>query len=249
MSRRIGVLIAAVLLSATTAVFADDSVLRAKNLFLQAAEYYKKGDYEMAVRLNSQALATGFESAAIHYNLGNSYLRSRQLGRAIASYLKAQRLSPGDVDVLANLNYARGMVSAPALAETRPFWSVPFERFTPHELRWVALVVFMFTATVSLVGLYAGWKRRKVLAWAVAGGVVFIYCLIGVFDRAAEDAGLGVCVEGVAVTFEPSTQATTYFQLPEGAEVRILREKDGWSKVERADGRIGWAPSNVVEKI
>jgi hypothetical protein len=231
------------------AVCAQGPADRVKETFAQAVEAYKKGDYETAVRLNSSILAAGVESAALHYNLGNSYLRSRQIGRAIASYLRAQRLSPGDVDVLANLNYARSMVSAPPSAGKKQLWAVPFERLSVDELRWGALFIFMFSATVVLVGLYAGWKRRKVWAWGIAGGLLSVYMTVGVFSRLAVESVRGVCVVTAEVKFEPAPQATTYYKLPEGSEVRILREKEGWLKIERSDHKAGWVTAGSISRV
>ena len=233
----------------STMAMAEPSQQRTNILFLQAVEAYKKADYAESIRLNSEALATGFESAALHYNLGNSYLRSRQLGHAIASYLRAERLAPGDIDIIANLNYTRGQVSAPGSAGKQPFWAAPLQRFSPNELRWSALIVFMCTATIVLAGLFAGWKKSRIWWWAVAGGLAFIYCCLGGFSRLAEDSDLGVCLSQVDVKFEPSDQATTYFRLPEGAEIRVLREKDSWFKIERADRKSGWVTSKAVERI
>ena len=62
-------------------------------------------------------------------------------------------------------------------------------------------------------------------------------------------SGGGVCIEKAEARFEPSPQATTHFKISEGAEVKVLREKDGWYKVERSDGKIGWVAVAVVERI
>ncbi|NTV29894.1 MAG: tetratricopeptide repeat protein [Candidatus Omnitrophica bacterium] len=228
---------------------AEVSSAGVQELFLKAVEAYKTGDYETAVRLNTQALSSGVESPALHYNLGNSYLRSRQLGRAIASYLRAKRLAPGDVDVLANLSYARSMVSVPQPPETVPVWAVPLQMISAGALRWAALFIFMLTATLVLAALYAGLKRRKIIPWAIQGGVLCIYCILGAGYRLADEAALGVCLERTEVRFEPAPQATVYYKLPEGAEIRVLREKDGWIKIERADHKSGWVQAQSVARI
>jgi tetratricopeptide (TPR) repeat protein len=228
---------------------AEDRAQRARASFASAVEAYKKGDYESAIRLNSGVLAVGKESAAVHFNLGNSYLRARQIGHALASYLRAERLAPRDGDIKANLGYVRGLVNGPSPAEKRPFWALPFGQFSVDELRWSALIIFMLTATAVLVGLYAGLKRRKVAWWALLGGMLCAYVVVGLFTRAVEEAGRGVSLERTDVRFEPSPQATTYFKLLEGTEIRVLREKEGWLKIERLDHKAGWVPVSAVEKI
>ena len=199
--------------------------------------------------MNKEILALGVESAAVHYNLGNGYLRARHLGQAIAAYQRALRLAPRDGDIKANLTYARGLANGQAVSEKKAFWALPFEILSVEELRWSALLIFMLTATVALAGLFAGLKRRKVVWWTVLGGMIVAYNVAGAAMRALEETGRGVAVERVDVTFEPSSQATTYFKLFEGAEVKILREKDGWLKIERFDHKVGWVPVAAVEKV
>ncbi len=67
--------------------------------------------------------------------------------------------------------------------------------------------------------------------------------------RSVYEAGLAVAVSAAEAKFEPFQGATTYFRIPEGTEVRVLREQEGWLKIERADGKTGWVAASTVEKI
>ena len=49
----------------------------------------------------------GYSDATLYFNLGNAYLESDDLGRAILSYLRALALTPRDTDVSTNLDLAR----------------------------------------------------------------------------------------------------------------------------------------------
>ena len=49
-----------------------------------------------------------------------------------------------------------------------------------------------------------------------------------------------ILVESSDVYFEPFASATRHFLVFEGTQVIVLQRKDGWAKIERADGKIGW---------
>jgi len=53
---------------------------------------YQKGNYMQAVKGYEKLLKQG-ESAALYYNLGNSYYRLDNIPHAVLSYERAQRLA------------------------------------------------------------------------------------------------------------------------------------------------------------
>ena len=68
---------------------------------------YECGAYAEAVQGYETIIGLGYRDAAVHYNLGNAYLESGDLGRAILNYLRAEEQSPRDPDIAANLELAR----------------------------------------------------------------------------------------------------------------------------------------------
>jgi SH3-like domain-containing protein len=56
-----------------------------------------------------------------------------------------------------------------------------------------------------------------------------------------------VITEEAAVRYGPLEEAQTAFQLPEGAEVRILDGKGEWVQVRDGLGRTGWLMRNRLE--
>ena len=65
-----------------------------EELFAQAVQKYQSGDYAAAIDLNERILKeAGVESASVYFNLGNSYFRNGELGRAIANYLRVRPYS------------------------------------------------------------------------------------------------------------------------------------------------------------
>jgi predicted membrane channel-forming protein YqfA (hemolysin III family) len=127
-------------------------------------------------------------------------------------------------------------------ALVQKFWSA-------EELQWIAFGAFVVAGTFLLVALYAGLRRKRVMIGMGILGVVALYLLGAVIFQVVDRSGQAVCVERVEARFEPSAQATAYFKIPEGTEIKVLREKERWFKVERSDGKVGWVPIKSVERI
>jgi tetratricopeptide (TPR) repeat protein len=229
----------------SASAFPDD---QAKSVFAQAIKAYHAANYADAIKLNESILAQGFYSSAVYYNIGNAHYKLGHLGSAILYYLRAQALEPRDSDVKANLSFARSLVENYAPWPTNPLFA-PLERsFTDQELLWSGFVVFALTGIFLLAGLYSGTRRKRLVLGVVIGCGLGLY-IIGSGVARAHRSAMSVCIKKVDARFEPSAQATVYFKVPEGTEVRILRSKEGWAKVERSDNKIGWVPESSVERM
>jgi len=223
----------------------------AVRLFSQSVEAYKNGQFDESAKLGERLLAGGFVSPAVYYNLGNAYIKGHQLGRAILNYRRAERLTPRDADLRVNLDLARGQVaglSGGFLGEGIPRLFL-LHRMTTGEIRWVSFLFFVVATGFCLVGLYLGIKRRRLIGWTFLFALFWVYFLTAWTMRIVHEAGLAVAVSTTEAKFEPLKGAITYFRLPEGNEVHVLREQEGWYKIERADGKTGWVPAAAVVKI
>jgi tetratricopeptide (TPR) repeat protein len=223
----------------------------AVRLFSQSIEAYKNGQFDESAKLGERVLAGGFMSPAVYYNLGNAYVKDHQLGRAILNYRRAERLTPREADLRVNLDLARGQVegvSGGSLGRGIPRVLL-LERMTTGEIRWVSLFFFVAATGFCLLGLYLGIRQRRLIGWTFFLALLWVFFLTAWTVRTIYEAGLAVAVSTAEAKFEPLKGATTYFRIPEGNEVHVLREQDGWYKIERADGKTGWVPSLAIEKI
>ena len=222
-------------------------------LFSQAAAKYQAGDFAGAISLNQRVInEAGVESGEVYFNLANSYFRAGQLGRAVLCYLRAERLEPRDGDIRANLAFARQAVEQndqgkPLASRSR--WFAVFSSLSSAEFKWTALLSFMLAGVVFLWCLYAGLPARRVWLWTGLAAIIAGYILLAFCARYFDLLGRAVVLTRTEARFEPSTEATVYFKVPEGAEVKILRQKAGWLKVQRSDGRSGWVPENTSGAI
>ena len=78
-------------------------------LFNRATDAYNEGNYQQAIEVYNQILDKGEHSAALYFNLGNSYYKLNQIAPSIYYYEKALLLSPNDPEIKTNLSYAQNM--------------------------------------------------------------------------------------------------------------------------------------------
>lgn len=223
-------------------------------VFYTASEKYSKGDFAAAIADYEKILSSGYESGNIYYNLGNAYFRSGDLGKAILNYERAKRLLPRDMDVNANYRFASSKVNQPA-GEKTGFWEWrPLRRyytnFSVKGLIWISSSLYVFLLAAILLAFYRHEISRKL--WITAS-VLFVCLILNLFvvwhvARNQRTEAI-VMVPNADAHYGPSDSATVFFKLYEGTKVNILKEKDGWSRVRRLDGRNGWVHGDTLERI
>ena len=97
---------------------------------------YIRGDYAAAIEIYEALLRQG-EAAELYYNLGNSYYKQEELGRAILNYERALLLQPGNADVQANLEIARAKTVDKVVPAPEIFF-----------LAWISKIAFCANSTL-----------------------------------------------------------------------------------------------------
>jgi tetratricopeptide (TPR) repeat protein len=206
--------------------------------------------------------AEGFGGGALEFNLGNAYMQSGDLGRAIARYLAAERDLPGDADLAGNLAQARARVASsfersggtvlvegvarawhvvPAGARHAIFWSgwVAF---------WILLAVRVAVgpgATAAARGALAASLWTSGLAGALFGGSLLADAALRRTNPKAVLVDRDVVLrKGNGDGFEQAFAET----LGPGVECAVLEERPGWLRVGLPDGRTGWIRQAQAER-
>jgi hypothetical protein len=223
---------------------AQDDHTRAKQLFRQAAAAFES------------LVTDGARSVALEYNLGNTYFRLGELGRAILHYRRARQLEPSDAKLTANLRYARNRVepSITASGEQRLLRRLLFWHYnTSLRTRFWFIVI---ASLVGWVGL-AIWLHRRSNALALLSGLAIALALAN-----AASAGWqlhdethrppAVVVEGEYVLrlgrgegYDPAMRQP----LGPGVELRVLQQRGDWVEVRLANGQTGWLPAAAIAHI
>ncbi len=221
--------------------------------FVGANAAYEGGNYSRAIELYSQVRTEGFDSGHLHYNLGNSYLRNGELGRAIASYRRATRRLPRDEDVRANLQFARQSTKdalapperSPVLS-TLAFWHYGL---SPAELEVVVLVLNLLFWTVWTLRLFH--SDSEVLRWMFMLLLVLVVVTLAslVIHRVFPGSVAVIIPQEIEAHTGPDAESVVRFRLHAGTEVRIRDRRPGWLRISLPDGQQGWIDESWAEVV
>lgn len=189
----------------------------------------------------------------IAYNLGNTRLRAGDTPGAIAAYLAAQRLAPGDARVEANLAEARRLAGSPiappaatAVERARRLWSSLGTdlRLVVALGSWSAGFALIVWAVLSA---RSGPGRRLGITLAAIGALCAATLAIDAAAIRSDDrAVLGtptVARKGNGLGFEPAFAD----MLPAGTEFRLRESRPGWREIELSDGARGWIEEAAIQ--
>ncbi|MDX2198397.1 MAG: tetratricopeptide repeat protein [Phycisphaerae bacterium] len=200
--------------------------------------------------------SAGVNSAALCFNLGNTYYRLNDLGRAVLEYRRAERIAPRDQRVRRNLSYVRERVvpsiAPPQSGQLGGALLLGLERLSLWErvtitlllgfaawgwMSWpmlrraaprVSFAPLLLAVAALALGAHAAWELRSDARTPEAV----------VVERATLRLGRG---EG----YEPALSDA----LGPGVELRIIEERAGWAEVELRDGKRGWIVLTAIERV
>lgn len=193
---------------------------------------------------------SGVRNGELMLNLGNSLMKSGEPSRAVAAYLDAERMLPGDARVQDALAFARGATSARLgpitgagpLDRVASSWSA-----VPLPARaWIAMSAWLALWAVVAAGIVTGWRRgipwrSAVVTIAVAGAVPAATVGVDVLRTSLDRPGV-VIADAVVLRkgngdgFAPAVTES----LAPGAEFMMLEERPGWIRIRLPDGQSGW---------
>lgn len=240
-----GLALACMLLGCTA--FSAVTATNAETDFDSANRLYEQGRFADAAATYEKLIQTGKVAPALYFNLGNAFFKSGQIGRAVAAYRQAEQLTPRDPDVRANLSFAQKQVQGPTLQMR--FWQRAFSTLTENE--WSAILAFALWLTF---GLLIARQIKPSLAGSLRAWIWF---------ASATTLALGACLL-LAITYNPTRQTaiviaseTTVrngpfdespasFTAHNGAELRVLDNKNDWLQVTDGSRRIGWVKRDAT---
>jgi len=251
---------AAVLCLALAAAGAQAAASDDKNpnaLFFSANALYSEERYAEAAETYEKALASGIESGAVHYNLGNAYFKAGDLGRAVLAYERARRIIPGDPDLAANLAFAREQagqaddVQSDALLARIAFPLA--ERMSTDVLLLLAAAAWWVLLLTLACTVLAPRIERPAKRFALACSLLLLLALSSAAYRyrTLELPRFAVVTssEEATVRYEPSANGTAFYNVNPGAVLRVVGERAGWRQVSTRDGRRGWVEAATLSTL
>jgi tetratricopeptide (TPR) repeat protein len=215
--------------------------------FESANKLYEEGKFAQAAAAYESLVKSGQASAALYFNQGNAWFKSGQIGRAIAAYRQAEQLSPRDPDLRANLQFARNQTPSPTLWPSR--WQRWLDRLTLNE--WTLLAagaVWLWLLLLAVLQWRPALKPAlRGYVYSLAAMVVLLCACVGASLRETRFVRSAIVVAPeAAVRFTPLAESQTAFTVHDGAEMRVLDQKDEWLQVSAGPRRVGWLRRDQV---
>lgn len=225
----------------------------------EADKAYQENNFSSAIEQYEAILAEGQESAAIYYNLGNSYYKADNIAKAILNYERALLLNPGDSDTRFNLEMAKSKTIDKVTPTSEVFivtWMKSLTN-TLSESAWSKLGISSFI--LLLIGLLLYIFGKKVLfkkIGFVGSVVMLLVCIAANFladaqkQKLVERQGAIVIAPTVTVRSTPNESGTELFVIHEGCKVFVDDDSmKGWKEIRLEDGNKGWLPTECIEVI
>lgn len=226
----------------------------ARALFGEGTQAWARQDVSAARGAWEKLAAHGHGTQEVLYNAGTAALAAGDVGGAVLFLERALRLGGDTSDIEANLAVARSR-------QLDQVVGAGVERtFAP---RVASAVDERLCAALMLAGT---WLSAAAFAWArlrrmgrgvaIAAGVLSVAVALPAGVLVATHAWVDRTVrEGVvrAPTVQvrdlPQAEARVSFEMHPGLKVRLLDDKDGFTRVRLPNGMEGWATREGIEPL
>jgi len=215
-------------------------------LFRQANEAYSREEFADAIELYQQCLAEA-QSGALHYNLGNTYYQTNNIGPAVLHYEKALALRPNDPDARANLHFIR---ESSQLPEPETGLAHRWAQALPLDIWcWLAAVGFWGSAALLLLprmfdSLNTFTRILLFLSLLIMlSGIVALY---GYKDKINQGVVLN---SDTPLRVAPSDESPPTAYMQAGELAVIVKERQDFFFVNTQTGKSGWVLHVEIGKI
>jgi tetratricopeptide (TPR) repeat protein len=232
--------------------------LPAQDILQAANEAYAKSDFTKAIEWYEAALKENGESAAVYYNLGNSYYKVNKIAPSILNYERALLLEPGNGDVRFNLEIAK-LKTVDKIESVGEFFLVSWYHSIEDSLSTDNWSLFSIVCFILLIGcLFFFFFSRKILIKQLgfyAGVCLLVLVVFGNIFACNQKKSLTqrdsaiIFVPTTTIKSSPADSGTDLFILHEGTKVKLKNKIGAWNEIETADGNVGWIKSNEIAVI
>ncbi len=232
------------------------TLLGSQEKYEEANELYANESYDSALVVYESILEEGQYSYVVFYNLGNTYFRTNQLGKAILYWEKARKIKPSDAQVIENLNYAYnlakdkfevdiksvGFVKAFVYEKSPNFWSI------------LSIIIALFLG----ISLYLFFVSKNDTTHQISFyvSIVGFICLVTFVVFASmhksyltESSEAIVLEPRIQVLNAPTEGSEESFPLHEGTKVEILKTENDWMEIQVNKDSRGWVKAEYLGKI
>ncbi len=242
--------------------------LYGQTLEQKANAEYDKDNYSEALKLYLQVAQDEGTSSDLFYNIGNTYYRMGDLGRAVLNYERALILNPGNDDAKTNLEFVNTKIQT-KIVENKSFVVQIVDDFVESQSSntWAMIAAVCFVLLIAGILLYVFSSTiilRKIGFFG--GGLMILFTIIAMLCafvvKTKNEAGNKAIVITPSVTLStvpriPKDKSEEAFILTSGNKVTVVDSvvnkmggaNEIWYDVKADDRHRAWLKQDNVEKI
>ncbi|MCA9170937.1 MAG: BatD family protein, partial [Planctomycetales bacterium] len=242
-------------------ILADAAALYAKATGLSETD--KAGANELLTQAAAKyqmLVDSGIRNSDLYFNLGNAYLQSNQLGRAIAAYEQAKTIDPWNRQLAANLDFANSLVKGdePVARDSAEQFGVAAllrqgndtvtQWFGKATIVWTLGIASMLFWGLLTIGIFRPKLPMKRLAAIPLAVLLLTAVSVGLAPTRPVVEGPGVIVANrIALRSGDGEQFSELVTISpaDGHRVDILTERAGWMQIQTRQEQKGWVPSST----
>ena len=230
----------------------------AKEQLKQANEAFTSNNYQKAAELYEAVVSSGFESAALYYNLGNAYYQQQQTAKAILNYERALRLQPHNKNTQNNIQLAKARITQPVDELPEIFYQLWWQKLTgllPSGF-WALLgVLALFAAAVFGIMFQqteAVQRKKQTFAAALTALIGFMLLTSFAYSRYQAETNKAYAIvmqEAISLKKGPADTSEEITTLSAGIKVHKNERVNGWVRVVLTDNQEGWVNETFLTGI
>ena len=236
-------------------VFTSNQVI--DDLFQKSNDYYTNGDYQNAVNGYLDVLDSGFESAELYFNLGNSFYKLNNIPDSNFYYEKAKSISPNDDDILTNLIFAKNLridkIEILPITQMQNFKLSILNLFSEKgwSISLISLIWFMSFAFIFYIISKDSKFKRLYFTISIVFIILSSLTLFINFEKKklSEIKYAIVYDKEIEVWSEPNNISELKFLLHEGTKVKQLDVIEDWVNIQLENGTLGWIQSSSLRVL
>ncbi len=241
------ILIAATILLLQGFSLAAQSEQAINTIFEEANMAFSEGDYKTAIEKYQEITSQSGQSAAVLYNLGNSYAQSGQIGMAVLHYERAVRIAPSDSNIVGNLQLLK-KESGLFVNEYEGFERILFSLSLSQWLI-LFLVVLAVLACFHIFSLLHPIRKKTIIVFTAFCCLILCLSSIGGYSRYQKFNPAIVISSDARLLISPFETSTSVGIIQEGRSVYPSKTHKNYTHVVDETNRKGWIANSAIEAV
>ena len=220
-----------------------------------AEKAYDSKNFKISIQHYQKLINEGYKSYQLYFNLGNSYYRNNELGKAIYYYELASKSNPADDDIKINLaiaasktidkvnskeNFFITAIKTNILLSFSTFtWSI----FTISFISLASILFFIFINSNNIL-----IKRISFIGTCFCFILFTLSYFLGYtsLKSKSENKFAIITSKEIKILNEPTISGISKFNLHEGTKIRVVENKGEWILIKLDNGNEGWIKTTDV---